>query len=137
MRLPFTILYADDDPDDITIFKEVLLDIDEQIVCITSPNGQDAFKVLENTSDLPNIIFLDINMPVMNGKECLMRIRHDRRLMKLPVIMYSTAASDEEIKECYKLGATDYLVKANNFSKLREDFMSIFENLTLNNVYKF
>jgi CheY-like chemotaxis protein len=136
MKLPLTILYADDDPDDIAIFNEVLRDIDQQIKCISASNGLEALTLLTDSVQLPDIIFLDINMPQMSGKDCLTKIRSNSRLARIPVIMYSTAASDEEIAKCYKLGATDYLVKASNFSKLREDFLSIFENLSSNKVYK-
>src|SRR4051812_29905511 len=96
MLKPITILLVDDDEEDILIFKEVVRnDIDSNINIITSTNGVECLKALENIS--PDVIFLDINMPVMGGKECLEKIKNDPQLKDIPVVIYSTSTNLNEI----------------------------------------
>ncbi len=65
------ILLADDDMDDTEMFCEALADIDESIICHCAVNGSDALRILDGLKELPSVIFLDLNMPLMNGWDCL------------------------------------------------------------------
>jgi CheY-like chemotaxis protein len=120
------ILYVDDDSDDTEVFCEAITTIDKNSSCITAANGLLALQILAEKNPKPDYIFLDINMPFMNGKECLAAIKKDDQLKHIPVIMYSTSTSTNEIKECYALGAFDFLIKPDRFTKLCEDLDSIF-----------
>lgn len=124
-----TIFYADDDLEDCELFGDALLRIDPAITYITAKDGREALAYLENTRDLPDYIFLDINMPLLDGKKCLLAIKKNSKLKNIPVIMYSTTSDTQEIQGYYKLGAHDFLIKPNNFNTLCESLESIF-NLT-------
>jgi CheY-like chemotaxis protein len=120
------IFYADDDQEDCDLFIEALQQIDPDIKCIIAKDGREALAYLEHTRDLPQYIFLDINMPLVNGKKCLIQIKKNMRLKNIPVIMYSTTSDTNEISEYYKLGAHDFLIKPHNFNVLCDSLESIF-----------
>lgn len=136
MEKKICVLYADDDADDVELFQEILREIDRSILFLYAADGLQALKVLREAIVLPDIVFLDINMPLINGKECLMEIRRDEYLKKLPVVMYSTSSTENEVVRCLELGASDYLCKATNYAKLRQDLESILKNLKSSQVYK-
>jgi CheY-like chemotaxis protein len=112
------ILYAEDDSEDVEVFLEALKSIDASIACIVARDGAEAIDLLENSVVLPDYIFLDVNMPVVGGRECLMRIRKNENLANTPVIMYTTSTRKNDMVEFRDLGATDYVVKPNTFSEL-------------------
>jgi CheY-like chemotaxis protein len=120
------ILVVDDDQEDLTLFCEAAVEIVGGIRFLEASDGMEALTMLTQTSVLPDYIFLDINMPKMNGKEFLTRAKKDARIKNIPVIMYSTTSQAKEIEECYKLGAYDFLIKPPTFEKLCSDLRSIF-----------
>src|SRR5437868_12001500 len=120
------ILYADDDPEDCELFEEALSHIDSDLIPVIATDGKRALKLLDTMPELPQYIFLDINMPVVDGKRCLIEIKKNLRLKDIPVIMYSTTSDTNEIQQYYKLGAHDFLIKPNNFNRLCESLDSIF-----------
>ncbi|MDQ3047487.1 MAG: response regulator [Bacteroidota bacterium] len=106
------ILLADDDVDDRFFFTEALNEIRVPHELVTIDNGELLMKYLkENSSSLPNVLFLDLNMPRKNGAECLKEIKLDKKLQKLPVIIYSTSLHDEVADELYAVGAHYYIRK--------------------------
>jgi CheY-like chemotaxis protein len=118
------ILYVDDDPEDIEIFIEGVKEVDGTIRCLIAQNGQQALDILQ--ADLvPDYIFLDINMPVINGKALLAEIRKDKRFMSIPVVMYSTSIDPVELEEYKKMGANHFLVKHNHFQDLCDGLKAI------------
>lgn len=120
------ILNVDDDQEDREFFCMALREIDHSAICLTAGSGIEALAILRNQTPLPDYIFLDINMPMMDGKQCLKELKSIPELKDLPVIMYSTSTDTKEIKECYRLGAEDFLIKPNNYGKLVNDLTSIF-----------
>lgn len=120
------ILVVDDDKEDRSLFCEAASGIDSDIKFMLAEDGLEALKILEQTAVLPNYIFLDINMPKMNGKEFLTKAKKNARFKQIPVVMYSTTSQVQEIEECYKLGAYDFLIKPPSFQKLVDDLRSIF-----------
>jgi CheY-like chemotaxis protein len=120
------VLIIDDDTEDRELFLEALKEVDSAIKGISAQDGREALRLLESELViLPDFIFLDINMPIMNGKECLINLKKNRRLKAIPIIMYSTTSDTNEIKEFYKLGAHDFLIKPANFKNLVEALESI------------
>lgn len=120
------VLNVDDDQEDREFFCEALKEIDPSIVCLLAGSGAEALSLLQSHMPLPDYIFLDINMPMMNGKQCLKKLKSMTELQAIPVIMYSTSTDTREIRECYSLGAEDFLIKPNSFEKLVNDLTSIF-----------
>ena len=69
---------VDDDADDVSIFKEILREVNPSIALVSAADGQEALKFLKHQQDnYPDVIFLDLNMPRMNGKECLSELKKD------------------------------------------------------------
>ncbi|MEP6514527.1 MAG: response regulator [Parafilimonas sp.] len=121
MSSPKTVLIIDDDADDISIFIEALSEVDTHTRCIAIDNCEEALKVLQKKNDdLPHYIFLDLNMPGMNGKECLKELKKNSQLKHIPVIIYSTAKRDDEFEETRKLGAAHFVTKPSKFSEVKQ-----------------
>jgi CheY-like chemotaxis protein len=110
------ILYVDDDADDIQLFGEAVRQVDATITFVPARSAEDALDFL-NGEIFPDLIFMDINMPVMNGLMCLAAIRSNPVLEHLPVVMLSTSGTDREIDQSKSLGA-DFIVKPNTFQEL-------------------
>ena len=96
-------MVVDDDPDDIDLFKEFLSEADNGCHLITANDGVDALRQLRTTGIDPDVIFLDYNMPLMNGMRCLVALKEDPLLMDIPVVMHSTTLPEEEVAFCKKL----------------------------------
>lgn len=106
------ILYADDDVDDLELFREALKVAHSNANLQTAEDGEELMKYLEQYNYLlPDIIFLDINMPCKNGKECLEEIRSNPKFSKIPVVMFSTSSYNEDIEETFEKGANLYVSK--------------------------
>lgn len=111
------ILAVDDDVDDCEFFCDAIHEINPSIIVIQARNGEEALRTLHENVLLPDFIFLDINMPLMDGKACLNEIRKDNRFREIPVIMYSTSNNEAEIQH-YKTMGANFLVKPDNFDSL-------------------
>jgi CheY-like chemotaxis protein len=118
MKIAMTILYADDDADDRELMAEALNHVDPTVSCQIASDGQQALDKLEQNDELPDFIFLDINMPVMDGMRCLTELKKDKRYQNIPVIIYSTTRDNQEINKLYRLGAASFIQKPNNFHDL-------------------
>lgn len=90
-------MIIDDDEDDRFFFKEVITEMLDSAVCVEAYDGADALDQLGKAEELPNFIFLDVNMPRMDGSECLKELKRDAKLKSIPVIMYSTTFSQERM----------------------------------------
>ena len=118
------ILCADDDLDDCQLLFEAFFRIDPTILCVFANDGKEALKILRQSPGLPDYIFLDVNMPVMDGKACLVELKKDKRLEPIPVIIYSTTTNKSEIYKLFELGACDYIRKPNTFDELCKTLQS-------------
>ena len=115
------ILLADDDADDAELFCEAFARISPDTACHTVENGADLFQLLaDHQTDKPDVIFLDINMPIMNGWDCLRKLKNDADYSSIPVIMYSTSSAPKDINMAYSLGALLFLTKPEDFRELSE-----------------
>lgn len=123
------ILLADDDRDDSEMFCEALAEIDGSIACLCTINGEALLKKLNGLIQKPDLIFLDLNMPIMNGWECLRLLKEDEQTQNIPVIMISTSSHQKEIDIAMSLGALCYFVKPNSFSELTSILKVITANL--------
>ena len=118
-----TILYVDDDPDDRQIFEEAVSAIDKRHVCLTAQDGTDALSYL-SAGNFPDIIFLDINMPLMDGKQTLVEIKKDKALDNVPIVMFTTSSSQLDIAFCQQYGV-DFITKPINL----QDFHNTIQKL--------
>jgi CheY-like chemotaxis protein len=115
------ILLADDDTDDCNFFKEALEDLKLPVHLTTVRDGEQLMELLtKDSKELPDVLFLDINMPRKNGHECLAEIKHNKKLKGLSVVMFSTSNSPDKIQMTFKSGAHIYIHKPGDFSQLKE-----------------
>ena len=98
-----TIMVVDDDPDDIDLFKEFLAEVDNSYQLIIANDGEDALRQLRINGIDPDVIFLDYNMPLMNGMRCLVALKEDPLLKNIPVVMHSTTLPEEDVAFCKNL----------------------------------
>ncbi|MGN7810837.1 response regulator [Flavobacterium sp. 22076] len=122
------ILLADDDRDDIEMFCEALEMVNENVICECAENGDQAWRMLNDMNEKPQLIFLDINMPIMNGWECLKLIKKDENYQDIPVIIISTSSHKNDMETASKLGALGYFVKPNDFNDLKSMLKIITSN---------
>jgi CheY-like chemotaxis protein len=117
--MPKLIMLIDDDEDDVLFFMDALQEIDPTLRLTTASNGEEALQMLlAPGTPIPDYIFLDMNMPLVNGRECLIRIRQADSLSAVPVIIYSTSTGRIEAAELIRLGASYYLTKPFRFSEM-------------------
>jgi CheY-like chemotaxis protein len=114
------ILLVDDDADDRFLFQESIQLIDRSITCTTAGNEEEALEVLTKEGEKPDLIFLDINMPVMNGIACLKAIRSNQELKHLDVVIVSTSILREDEK-FFQTDGTGYMEKPNDYDKLERE----------------
>ena len=118
----------DDDPDDLDMFKEALLRVDEHAVCIEKKDGKEALDYLSNESTvLPEIIFLDLNMPRINGKQCVAEIKRSKRLSDIPIVIYSTTKRMEDEEYFKSLGVELFMIKPSSFPEICESIRGAFK----------
>jgi CheY-like chemotaxis protein len=112
------IFLADDDEDDQLIFMEALAGIDPAITVETALNGREALVKLEQMEKLPDLIFLDINMPLMDGFQCLSKLKLQARFSSIPVIICTTSTSANSARTAEILGAHAFLTKPSDHKRL-------------------
>lgn len=121
-----TLLLVDDDQDDRFLFKEALAEADNSVLFAEAANGVDALeKLVSGKVSLPDLIFLDVNMPRMNGLDCLKHLKENVRFKDVPVVMYSTSASDDYQKECFNHGAKLFIEKPSDFWQLCDKLKNV------------
>jgi len=104
-----SVLYIDDDADDQEFFEIALRSIHKHMPLSFAKNGLDALARLKAMEHRPDLIFLDLNMPVMDGKQFLERIKKERSLAQIPIAIYTTSSSPADQEQALALGA-DYFV---------------------------
>ena len=123
---PLRILFADDDMDDRFFFDKALKEIPIVTTLKTVNNGEQLMDYLiENVTDLPDVLFLDLSMPRKTGFECLVEIKENEKLTALPVVMFTTSFTrgiDLEhnlINTLSRMGAQDYIRKPGDFAEFK------------------
>ena len=118
---PLRVLLSDDDADDRLIFKEILYEMDKDITVDMMNDGKQLMDFLSNKNNLfPHIIFLDLNMPNMNGIECLKEIRSHEEYNNISIAIYSTSTSKKDIDDTFSHGANIYITKPAAYSELKK-----------------
>ena len=112
------ILLIDDDADDAEIFAEALSSLKKEVVLRTENNPVKALEEVKVSEKLPDLIFLDYNMPSMNGHEVLAKIKNEKKLQDIAVIMISSPAKDFIGDLLQKNQIVNYIRKPNSFCEL-------------------
>ena len=113
----YKFLVADDDADDFLFLKDALEEIAPEVEVSHLDSCLKLIEMMDG-NDLPDLIFLDLNMPVFSGRECMKQIRIHKEWKDIPVIIYSTSKADQDVKSCLQDGADLYIVKPNSFQSL-------------------
>lgn len=120
---------AEDDTDDYLLFAEALTKISHFHSITRAANGLECLTLLKNADTLPQLIFLDLNMPIKNGVECLCSLKDNDVLKHIPVIIYSTSHYIRDIDAAYKNGAHYYIVKPSSADMLVDVLHTVFSRL--------
>ena len=109
----------DDDHDDQEIFGMALREVDSSYACIMASDGMEALEEIKNNKNCKiDLIVLDINMPKMNGKECVIELKKEVHLKDVPTFLYSTHDTGKEIADAHQLGITGFFAKPASIPKL-------------------
>ena len=125
MNAPIRCLIAEDDVDDQEIFSIAISELSDSFECTYTLSGIEALERLTPNHLLPDYIFLDLNMPRMNGIQCLAEIKKQDRLSYIPVVIYSTSSGQSFIDDALNHGAVNFITKPSRISDLvtiLEDF---------------
>lgn len=114
------ILIVDDDEDDVNVFCEALKEVSPELHCEYAFNAHEALKKLLELTILPELILLDLNMPIMTGKDMLALIKKDEVLKDVPVVIYSTSNSEKEKKELMQMGAYSFITKPDTYNDIKK-----------------
>ena len=114
------IFLVDDDEDDQLFFIDALNEIDPNIQCSVAKNGKEAIKILKDLNVFPDVIFLDLNMPFMNGFECLRVLKTEIKLSIIPIVIFTTSNDPRDVQLTHRLGAEVFLSKPNDFNQLKQ-----------------
>lgn len=118
-------LLVDDDREDAELFAEALENTKQEIDFDHVDSGENMLDYLNHQEHMPDIIFLDLNMPKMNGWQCLDFLKRHHAFRKIPVLIYSTSDSDSDKFHARKAGAHGYLVKPGSFRQLESQLKKI------------
>lgn len=128
MKKKLFCLLIDDDPDDRDIFSMAISRLPLPVKLDWAGNGLEALQKLNSYAGvLPDFIFLDLNMHIMNGKECLAEIKKISKVSEIPVIIYSTTLNEQIIYDTLQLGAFDHIEKPTNLDTLNKYLCRIFQ----------
>jgi CheY-like chemotaxis protein len=127
------LLIVEDSDEDFEVFRRYLQKSPVMVPLLRCKNGEDALALLFRTGEyagdiwapLPSVILLDLNLPLIDGREVLMRIKQVESLRSIPVVIFTTSSNPKDVEECYRNGANSYIVKAIDFIQLKKDVESI------------
>lgn len=126
------ILLADDDNDDCYMFSNVLSEIPISTQLTIVSDGEKLMGYLsKHLNFLPDVLFLDLNMPRKNGAECLTAIKSNKKLKRLPIIIYSTSCNKDVVDIFYRNGAYYYICKT-NFTEFKKSLHYILQLMAQN-----
>lgn len=128
-----TILVVDDDQDDIDILSEAVRELSPSIEFIAAQDGDRALKLLGQMNILPNVIFVDRNMPRMSGMDFLTHIKGDSSLKHIPVVMHSINFSESDLK-LYSTHGAYSIRKHDSFNRLQQELKILLAKIMADNI---
>ncbi|WP_106792071.1 response regulator [Aquimarina sp. Aq78] len=134
--MSLTFLLIDDDEIERLKFARVLDKNNYPHKIVEAKNGEEALDILAQKEQQPDIIFLDLNMPKMNGLEFLKELKSNATLQYIPVIILSTSNNHQDLKEAYKIGAAGYIVKPLKYEEYTHKIKCLIEYWSVNELLK-
>lgn len=121
MNMQTNVLLADDDTDDCRFFELALNELTLNTELTIVHNGEQLMSYLTDESNkIPDVLFLDLNMPRKNGFECLLEIKLNKKIGNIPIIVYSTSLEQERVNELRENGAQYFIRKPNEFADFKK-----------------
>jgi CheY-like chemotaxis protein len=124
---PKIVFLAEDDEEDADIFRDALADLNMNVQLFVVKNGILLMNMLEQTKTLPDLVFLDLNMPLKNGLQCLKEIKNSDKLKSLNTIILSTSSNEMQREEMYLHGANLFLTKASTYNEFKSNLLGCFK----------
>jgi DNA-binding response OmpR family regulator len=121
------VLVIDDDKDDQLFLREAINDLFPNMECISVNNGKDALKFIDENPPPPSYIFVDLNMPILNGFEFIKEFKKEWGNNQTSVFVYSTSSSPRDREKAKSLGADDYIVKFSNMHSLKTKLKDVIQ----------
>ena len=120
------ITLAEDDEDDRLFFTDAFEELKINTIVNTVNNGKELLNFLNHPETvLPHIIFLDLNMPILNGVDCLKEIKLNDKFKDIAIAIYSTSSSDQDVEDTFVLGANIYIKKPSSFNDLKKTLSDV------------
>lgn len=120
------VLLIDDDEDDRDFFEIAVSDLKIKIQCLTAAGAREALDLLATIEVLPHFIFLDLNMPGMNGRVCLKHLKSNPATAQIPVVIFSTSSEQLDMAQTKALGAMHFMTKLPDISLLSIELNEFF-----------
>jgi len=121
------VLIVDDDEDDRDLFCIAVHELEPKINCILARNGEEALQGLQlEKFPKPDLIFLDLNMPRLNGLQFLRELKKDSQLQVIPIVIYTASLQEKDLDEAKELGAEHFFAKPNSFKALCKIIKDVF-----------
>ncbi|RYD58376.1 MAG: response regulator [Sphingobacteriales bacterium] len=127
MRAYQNILLIDDDQDDTEFFMTAMELVSDEVRCTALNNAKDALNRLTRRDLETDLIFLDLNMPVMSGQQFLTELKKDDKLKEIPVIVLSTTSHKGTVEKTIEMGAQNFFTKPDNFNDLVSILKSVID----------
>lgn len=131
MKIDKKILLVDDDKDDQLFFIDAIKELEPTLECGIANNGAEALSHLKKVPPPPSLIFLDLNMPMMNGFECLAQLKAINDYKEIPVIIFSTSNYKADMERTKSLGAEMFITKPSDFNVLKNKLQEILQIFSL------
>ena len=134
MNHPKRVMLIDDDPDDQLFFRDAIQIVQPGLQCEVTSSCREAFRKLELPPP-PEYIFMDLNMPLMNGFECLVYLKNQENYKDIPVVIFTTSKNLNDIAKTQQLGARWFLTKPDDFKVLCKKLSKILQKDPPDGVY--
>ncbi|NJB36313.1 MULTISPECIES: response regulator [Flavobacteriaceae] len=129
------VLFIEDDMIECMKMQRAVSKLTNKHNIIEAKNGEEALNVLKG-GDLPDVIFLDLNMPRMNGIEFLTILKKDEKLRYLPTVILTTSENRADLLECFKIGIAGYIIKPLKYEDYEEKIKRAFQYWEINELIK-
>ncbi len=124
----YNIVLAEDDEDDRTFFQDAISIIHPHATVNIANDGEKLLNYLDSVSEIPDIIFLDLHMPRINGIECICDIRSKEKFNEVPIVMFTISGTAPDMLESKRCGANVYIKKSGSFNQLVETLRGLLTN---------
>ena len=130
------VLLIEDDLIEVMKLKRSISKLDMDVTLVEAKNGEEALDLLKDSQSLPDLIFLDLNMPKINGIEFLKILKSDDVLRYLPTVILTTSSNRKDVLECYKVGVAGYILKPLKYDEYLEKIQKTLLYWSVNELIK-